>query len=499
MRASCLLFACLLGAATGLDETCWELHDNTYISCFAMKDGQESGTLEAMLAECKNLGSDCRGVTCNKDQTQCSSRFHLGADCTDHHFLKESTSEEKTYVKTCELNKFDFTPLSPNTYIGCSVGDAHPVLGSLLERKIDCAERGTGCFGVTCFGDPATSVNCSIREAGTCETQVKQDGAFSYTMTAKDSTPPADCTWESHEYSKFNCDVDPAGRQTLSLDDAKTKCETMRKTAKGTETFCNGVQCTGRGTPEDPLKCLTHTHCVAPHETVLTDHQGTSTFLPKCSTSHGAVCNSPCYFLKEFHHSACESDCDCEALRTCSANGYCMDPDVDPAQEACREGDDCVFEKEELRYISCFVGDNHDELEMDEAKALCKRIGSDCVGLTCSRETNKCTVRNHMACANGKFLRRSKTEDSYVKCCGETSHLYCRDAYSSGGSSGGAAWVLLVIVLLAVVAFLIYKNRVMAKQFIAPDKFNELPQDDEAPENWVIDDEADEGDDDRIN
>eukprot|EP01061_Rhynchopus_euleeides_P027332 TRINITY_DN4447_c1_g1_i2.p1 TRINITY_DN4447_c1_g1~~TRINITY_DN4447_c1_g1_i2.p1 ORF type:complete len:462 (+),score=149.68 TRINITY_DN4447_c1_g1_i2:188-1573(+) len=461
-----------------------------------------------MLTECKNLGSDCRGVTCHKDQTQCSPRSTWGKDCADQHLLKESQSEV-SYVKTCELNKYDFIPLSPNTSIAC-IGrkNAHPVLGSLLDKKIECAERGSYlCFGVTCLGDPATSVACEICEAGNCETQVKLDGASSYTMTPKITTPPAGCAWESHDYSKFNCDVDPANRPKLSLEDAKLKCETMRKAAKGAESFCDGVQCTGRGTPEDPLKCLTHTHCVAAYDIVdhqpwiSVNHQGTSAFLPKCSTSHGAACNSPCYFLKERYHGACESDCDCQGLRTCSANGYCVAPDVDPAQEACREGDDCVFEKEEFRYISCFVGGNHDELDVGEAKALCKRLGSDCEGLTCHRETKKCTVRNHMAvgCVNGKFLRLSATEDSYVKCCGETSHLYCRDAYSSGGSSGGAAWVLLVIVLLAVVAFLIYKNRVMAKQFIAPDKFNELPQDDEAPENWVIDDEADEGDDDRIN
>ena len=303
-------------------------------------------------------------------------------------------------------------------------------------------------------------------------------------------TPPApgteECVWSSHIDEDFTCGEIESAKLVSSLDIAKQACIDSRKNAKGTMGFCNGIVCSGEFEQDSTLKCAMHTHCMHESGEPRKAKVGTTVFVPKCS--QGAFCNDPCHELDEYSGHVCQSDCDCESIRTCSDDGFCSDPsNIDTSLEACREGDNCVFEYHKYRYVSCYANGMQEEMDLAAAKKLCLEMGRDCVAVTCVISTGKCSVRNHAqsTCNDGKFLRMEKTDESYVKCCGKNAEHYCPGAFetnapsSSSGSSGRGWLILLLVVLLGAVGFLVYKNRIMAKQFIAPDKFNELPQDDD--------------------
>ena len=295
-------------------------------------------------------------------------------------------------------------------------------------------------------------------------------------------TPPApgteECVWSSHIDEDFTCGEIESAKLVSSLDIAKQACIDSRKNAKGTMGFCNGIVCSGEFEQDSTLKCAMHTHCMHESGEPRKAKVGTTVFVPKCSQV--AFCNDPCHIVQEYTAHVCQSDCDCEGFRTCRDVGYCSDPsNIDTSLEACREGDNCVFEYHKYRYVSCYANGLQEEMDLAAAKKLCVQMGRDCAAVTCDIKSGKCSVRNHAqsACNDGYFLRTSPSAESYVKCCGMNAERYCPGAFAMGpvdvdGGDGSeedtkhalviASLITLAMIVLVVgiIACLAYNRRV---------------------------------------
>eukprot|EP01059_Diplonema_ambulator_P022470 TRINITY_DN37766_c0_g1_i1.p1 TRINITY_DN37766_c0_g1~~TRINITY_DN37766_c0_g1_i1.p1 ORF type:complete len:508 (+),score=192.35 TRINITY_DN37766_c0_g1_i1:122-1645(+) len=495
-----LVVCMLLAGSAALDNNCWHQVDNMYMSCYA-QGIETKGTREEQFKRCIDLEDDCKGVTCSKDAEgeKCTVRHHH--EC-EGEFLTPSSSGETTYIKICKVSEHVWEQ-HDDKYIPCYAKQDEDQ-GELLERKIRCAELGNECIGVTCkYSDPkdkvGTAKNCTVRDhrAG-CATDgtVLVDGKNEISWTMDPTTPPPetpktpapapgeDCTFETHDERTFTCNPPKPTEQRLNLANAKAKCIKMKDTGN----FCNGVVCDS----SDPTieSCVVHTHCVKEGEQMLT--KATSVVhMKKCS--NGNWCMDPCHTVPEFAGHVCENDCDCTGLRYCSDTGYCTTPKgLSPYDELCITDSMCKYEKHANKYMPCqdealaVVG----TMSLGDAQKQCTIMRGQCSGITC--EDGKCSLRNHLmeTCEmQGRGLFTSKTEDTYLKCCGPERDIRCPG--SAGGSSGGHATFLifLIFILLGVVAFLAYKKHLMEKEYIAPNAFKAVPQDEELADNhWVIED-----------
>eukprot|EP01064_Diplonema_japonicum_P023504 TRINITY_DN3393_c0_g7_i1.p1 TRINITY_DN3393_c0_g7~~TRINITY_DN3393_c0_g7_i1.p1 ORF type:complete len:523 (+),score=151.96 TRINITY_DN3393_c0_g7_i1:63-1571(+) len=494
-----VLLLAMLVVGVSAEDACWEEKKNMYMSCFAADDDTQ-GSLDEMQKKCIDLEDACLGVTCSKEQ-KCSMRHHRREGCEGGKFLDESKVEETTYVKVCKVNEHKWD-IYPHKYIPCYAKDDQEV-GELLERKIRCSEMGDECVGVTCGSKDGgtTTFNCTVRDhtagckGGLADPLADSEDEVSFvmdpivfptTIPATNAPPIGEsCRFEVHDKSSFTCNPPDVNAKRMTLKEAQQQCVTMKDPQQGG--FCNGVECTSWDGELET--CLPHMHCVAEGQQML--KVSTSVVhIKKCSD--GKFCTDPCNAKEEFKNHVCENDCDCGGVRYCSESGYCKNPTgLSPFEELCITDHDCIFEKHTNKYMKCeaSASTGKDKMTLEEAQKVCKEMKGLCAAVTCVK--NECSLRNHMldTCNEPHGLFFNQGEDTYLKCCGPEKEKRCPGGTSSGSSNGHTGFlVFLVICLIAGVAVLAYWNRQMAKDYIAPNTFNAVPQDEEADNNWVIDD-----------
>eukprot|EP00756_Hemistasia_phaeocysticola_P004486 Hpha_TRINITY_DN12846_c0_g3::TRINITY_DN12846_c0_g3_i1::g.24185::m.24185 len=454
----------------------WREHPSTYISCHA-KGQSTSGSLEDQKRLCEELEDACSGVTCEGSPNSCTARHHHdgSSECTEHVFLAPSRGET-SYTKSCRNCRWQEVK---NHYIPCFAkepegGEDISLEGTLLERQIECHELGADCIGVTC-ADPPDNTRCTVRNHRVCSDNKEQlmegSGEVSYIKLCgvveppKDDIPvggplppeplPADnCAWSTSVDTDLTCRV-ARNDQKGDLITKKKQCESMGRD-------CAGVSCTGEAL--DSCQLHEHVGCIGENG-YLETKRGVVTHLKSC-LGMGLVCEHPCYYTKETDHK-CNTNCDCTGYRWCNKFGWCDGGDSKKMvhEKVCLNGTwaTCGFSAVENHYISCIAAGVSNEMPLTEAERRCVELGSECMGVTCSKD-GKCSVRHHAQCSDGNYLEQStKGETSYTKACG---HSAVRGRGSQGSTTLYLTYtIVLLTLLILLLVSIICRNRMNVRAF----------------------------------
>ena len=494
MRTTVGLAICAVSMGGSVSsDGCWRREENTWMPCYprdpadSTKRLDQVGTKEAMKQKCIEMGIGCMAVTCTKDDDTCTLRHALQCETDSGKPIQKSPTNEITYIKQCELSKYDFVK-HPNSYIKC-YNTQEDFKGDLLERQIRCAALGPqACFGITCNANTEfpNGYDCIIKDHRSCSEVVDIDEVtnsdevkqISYVMKSNGPAPvvtpgtpvsPANggCAFTKNVETQFGCGT-PENKE-MTLEEAKLQCDQASTVANS----CIGVLCAAGSSKG----CKLHYRCQNFNQkNFLVADKQFDVYVKTCSD--GAQCVTPCHEYEEANDHRCGNDCHCKGTRLCGPGGYCTNSNG--FTESCLLGD-CVFQANENTYYLCVADDNQVGTTLKDAQQRCRELGDACVGVTCE-QNGLCTTRFPGRCGHSDNLLQTSTthEVTYNKCCGsrELQERFCPRAFKSSSSSHAGLYIFFIILLIVIVGGLFYKNRQMANNFIAPDAFKAVPHND---------------------
>eukprot|EP00756_Hemistasia_phaeocysticola_P018792 Hpha_TRINITY_DN15619_c1_g1::TRINITY_DN15619_c1_g1_i1::g.99369::m.99369 len=437
----------------------WTEHPNTYISCHAGGDVEETDMLRAQ-RKCEDLGDRCAGVTCEGLWDRCTVRNN--EQCDENAFLQTSPGGETSYTKDC----------SGPTQVG-SCAD-------LTDVKMTCDDnpckalvtnmRGKTCsqycfhHGLRCVAAwEEENDSCRAQQTWLCDmpftNSSKAPGVWTSDLICEcmppSSPPPVSmCTWTRYEHAFISCHA--AGDTELGLlENRKQRCESL-----GDQ--CAGVTCEGAG--DEMCTVRHHEACdakqfLAPSEN---EHSyvkkcggetGCSGFAKQCPGGNdksckglvewleGATCEQYCSrsgmactgAWQSTREQSCDVDFVGECARVLAENKAICEcsyagptPAPTPPVTAPLSPDSlprCRWSEHPHSYISCFASGEKEEGDLISRKLACEQMGKErCAGITCRGLFTECTVRHNQNCDTNEYLAFSEEETSYVlEDCGTSS------------------------------------------------------------------------------